>query len=163
MDSDTARVIRDLQQRIARLEAKPGPLYQVDSFVPTWVGAGTAGTFTYTANACLVEWTILGNRLLYNGRIVISAISVAPTGALNIAGWPFAGVSDANMAIAGGGAMLSWAINVAAGYTDVNLNFTNGSSLAALVRSGDNVAVAGVQGGELITGDCRFAGQYRIA
>lgn len=143
----------------------PGLRYpQMDqgSFTPTWVGATIAGTFTYTANTTIVEWTRIGNRLFYNGRIVITAISVAPTGLLQIAGWPYAAVSDSTMLIAGGGAMLAWAINVTAGYTDVNVQFLNGGSLASVVRSGDNVAIAGVQGGELIVGDCRFAGQYRI-
>lgn len=152
-----------LAQRIAAL--LPGlrfPQQDQGTFVPTWVGAGTAGTFTYTTNACLVEWTRIGNRLFYNGRIVITAIGVAPTGALTIAGWPYAGVADSNMAIAGGGAMLSWALNVAAGYTDVNLNFVNASAAASLVKSGDNVAITGVQGSELITGDCRFGGSYRV-
>lgn len=136
--------------------------YASGSFVPTWVGSTIAGTFTYTAAACLVEWTRIGNRLLFNGRIVISAISVAPTGNLTIAGWPFAAVADASMAIAGGGAMLLWAINTAAGYTDVSLNILNTLSTMNVVRSGDNVAPGNVAGGELIVGDCRFEGQYRV-
>lgn len=137
--------------------------FATGSFVPTWVGSTIAGTFTYTANACLVEWTRIGNRLLFNGRIVISAIAVAPTGVLQIAGWPFPGVADANMAIAGGGPLLTWALNVAAGYTDVGMQVQNTASVAGIVRSGDNVAIANVQGGELIVGDCRFEGQYRVA
>lgn len=136
--------------------------YASGSFVPTWVGSTIAGTFTYTAAACLVEWTRIGNRLLFNGRIVISAITVAPTGNLQIAGWPFAAVADASMAIAGGGTMLLWAINTAAGYTDVNLNILNTLSTMNVVRSGDNVAPGNVAGGELIVGDCRFEGQYRV-
>lgn len=159
---DIWRAIRALSDDLERLR-KADAGGTGGSFVPEWQGSGTPGTFTYTASATLVEWWIEGNRLLYNGRIVITAISVAPTGALSIIGWPYAGVSDSGMAIAGGGAMISWALNVAAGYTDVSLNFVNGSSAASLVRSGDNVAIAGVQGGELIVGDCRFAGQYRIA
>lgn len=163
------------QQNIARkleqtlVVERPGGVtgfttfYATGSFVPTWVGSTIAGTFTYTANNCLVEWTRIGNRLFFNGRIVISAIGVAPTGVLQIAGWPVAAVADANMAIAGGGAMITWAINTAAGYTDVGLQFTNGAVVGSLTRSGDNVAIASVLGGELIVGDCRFEGQYRVA
>ena len=158
-----ARKIDDILRRLDHLEALSQITSDTGSFTPTWVGVGTAGTFTYTTNATLVEWTRLGNRLFYNGRIVITAITVAPTGNLTIVGWPFAAVSDATMLIAGGGAMIAWAINIAAGYTDVSLNFVNGSSAASVVRSGDNVAIVNVLGGELIVGDCRFAGQYRIA
>lgn len=136
--------------------------YTTGSFVPTWRGTTIAGTFTYTATACLVEWTRIGNRLLFNGRIVISAISVAPTGVLQIDGWPFAGVADASMAIAGGGTLIQWAVNVAAGFTDANLQMANTDTRMTVLRSGDNVAPAAAQGGELIVGDCRFEGQYRV-
>jgi len=156
------------QQKQARELAAllPGlgfPKMEQGTFVPTWVGATIAGAFTYTASATLIEWTRIGNRLFYNGRIVISAIGTAPTGALSIAGWPYPGVSDSGMAIAGGGPFIAWAMNVAAGYTDLALNMTNGSSLASVVRSGDNVAIGAVLGGELIVGDCRVEGSYRVA
>lgn len=162
---------RDIMRRLEQTQVKEVPggipgfssFYETGSFVPTWAGATIAGTFTYTAASCLVEWTRIGNRVLFNGRIVISAITVAPTGQLQIAGWPYAGVSDANMAIAGGGTMIAWALNVAAGYTDVSLQVANGLAVSQILRSGDNVAIAGVQGGELIVGDCRFEGQYRVA
>lgn len=162
-DTAIARALSRSNRAIGQTIVKEVPIYDEGSFVPTWFGVTTPGTFNYTANQCLVEWTRLGNRVLYNGRIVITAITVAPVGALTIAGWPFAAVSDATMANAGGGAFTAWAINVAAGYTDVGLQFANGSSAAVVTRSGDNVAIANVQGGELITGDCRFSGGYRIA
>lgn len=162
-DLETERRLRELEALVERLTREDVLLHDSGSFVPEWAGTGTAGTFTYNTDATLVEWERIGNRLFYNGRIVITAISVAPVGILTITGWPNAGVADADMAVAGGGAMIAWALNVAAGYTDVNLQFTNASSAPNLVRSGDNVAIANVQGGELIVGDCRFAGSYRIA
>lgn len=162
---------RDMMRRLEQTQVKEVPggisgfssFYETGSFVPTWVGSTIAGSFTYTATSCLVEWSRVGNRVLFNGRVVISAIAVAPTGVLQIAGWPFPGVADATMAIAGGGTMIFWQLNVAAGYTQVELQFANGSSLPIVVRSGDNLAPAAVQGGELIVGDCRFEGQYRVA
>jgi len=165
--SDQRTIARRLEQ--TQVVERPGGVSGFDaffatgSFTPVWVGATIAGTFTYTANNCLVEWTRIGNRLFYSGRIVISAIAVAPTGALTITGWPFPGVADTNMAIAGGGPIFFWQLNVAAGYTDVGLQAINGSSALTVVRSGDNVAPAAVAGGELIVGDCRFEGQYRVA
>lgn len=155
--------ILKLEKAVRELSARSFIQYDSGTFVPTWVGSTIAGTFTYTATACLVEWTRIEDRLHYNGRIVISAIAVAPTGSLQIAGWPYPGVADTNMAIAGGGSIFFWQLNVAAGYTDVGLQFANGGSLALVVRSGDNLAPAAVAGGELLAAsDCRFSGSYRI-
>lgn len=162
---------RDIIRRLEQTQVKEVPggitgftsFYEAGSFVPAWRGTTIAGTFTYTTAACLVEWSRIGNRLFFNGRIVISAISVAPTGVLQIDGWPYAGVADASMAIAGGGTMIFWALNVAAGYTDASLQMANTDSRMSVVRSGDNVGPASVAGGELIVGDCRFEGHYRVA
>lgn len=160
---DIWRAIQELQEEISRLKT-PDALYRDSgSFTPVWVGTGTAGTFTYTANVNLVEWTVISNTLFYRGRLSITAITVAPTLNLTITGWPYPGVSDANLNFAGGGTFTGWAINTAAGYTQVGLQFANGSSVANLVESGDNLAPANVQGGELIVGSCRFAGHYQIA
>lgn len=160
---DIWRAIHALDEEISRLKTPDVLSRDSGSFTPAWVGTGTAGTFTYTSNVTIVEWFRLGNVLLYHGRITITAISVAPTLNLTITGWPFPGVSDANMNFAGGGTFTGWAINLQAGYTQVGLQFANGSSVASLVESGDNLAPVAVQGGELITGSCRFAGHYRIA
>lgn len=162
---------RDLARRLEQTQVieRPGGVtgfttfYATGSFTPVWVGSGTAGTFTYNASVCLVEWTRIGNRVLFNGRIEISAITVAPTGNLTITGWPFPGVADTNMAIAGGGSFGVWTINVAAGYTDVAMYIVNGGSAMFMARSGDNVAPAVIQGGELIVGACWFEGSYRVA
>lgn len=152
-----------LERRVEITETKETPIYQKGTFVPAWVGSTTAGTFTYTANQTLVEWTRNGNRVDFNGRIVITAIGVAPVGTLTITGFPFTAVSDANMFVSGGGPFMAWAFNVAAGYTDAGLYIPNGAAAAVCVKSGDNLAIANVTGGELIVGDCRFAGCYRIA
>lgn len=163
----TRSIARALEQ--TQVKEVPGGItgfttfFATGTFTPTWVGSTIAGTFTYTLTSCLVEWSRYGNRVLFNGRIVITAIGVAPTGVLQIAGWPFAAVADTNMAIAGGGTMITWAINTAAGYTDVSLQFANGAVVGSLARSGDGLAIASVLGGELIVGDCRFEGQYRVA
>lgn len=164
MDDLTAqRAQADLARRIGQSEVKEVPIYASGSFVPTLVGAGTAGTFTYTANATLVEYTRIGNRLFYNGRIVISATAVAPVGNMTINGWPYAGVTDANMAIAGVGAMEWSKVTLPAGYNTIALQFS-ANATPTLVRSGTNVVVGVVQGGELTGGvyDFRFGGEYKI-
>lgn len=153
-----------LAQRIAAL--LPGlrfPQQDQGSFSPTLVGASTPGTFTY-GNGNLVEWTRIGNRLLFNGRVHITATSVAPVGALTVRGWPYAGVADTNMAIAGICAT-TWAfVDLPTSYTALQLQFANGSTNASLVRGGDAVNLAGVAGAELTGGvyDFRFGGNYRV-
>lgn len=159
-----ARKIDEIMRRLDQLEATAHIGYGKGNFSPTLVGAGTAGTFTYgTGN--LVEWTRRGDRLAFNGRVNITATAVAPVGNLSINGWPYAGVSDANMAIAGVGTVAWRSVNLPANYWTIALQFANGSSAPLLVRSGTNNLLAVVQGGELAGGvyDFRFSGEYRIA
>lgn len=170
--NDMLKMLVENDRRLSKTEVKevlgniPGftSFYATGSFTPTLVGAGTAGTFTYTANATLVEWTRIGNRLLFNGRITISATAVAPVGNMSINGWPFAGVTDANMAIAGVGAMGWRNVTFPAGFTALALQFSNNTT-PALIRSGSNVNVSQLQGADLVGGayDFRFGGEYKVA
>ena len=164
----------DLQQQIDDLAGMLERLRKSDmggttgSFIPTLVGSGVAGTFTYTSPGTLVEWTQIDNRLLFNGRIVITAIAVAPTLNMTINGFPYAGVSDATMAIAGGGTMFGWrGITLPAGFTQVGLQAANGSTSLTIIRQGSNAAATIVQGAEIVLVggvlDFRFEGQYRVA
>lgn len=162
--------IRKIEDAVRRLGARTSVYYDKGSFVPTLVGSTTPGTFTYTAASTLVEWTRIGNRLYFNGRILITAITVAPVGNMTIAGFPYAAVADTNMAIAGGLQFSLWQFNVAAGYTHVAGRFINTLSTAAIIKNGDNVASANVTGGEVAlinaggtTIDLNFSGQYRVA
>lgn len=87
--SDTlAREIANLKQRLAELETRPRIGSQRGTFTPTFAGTGTAGTFTYaTQNG---EYRRLGDQVWVWIDVAISAISVAPTGTMRIAGLPFA-------------------------------------------------------------------------
>lgn len=160
--------LRKLETRVGRVEVRERADYDFNSFTPTLVGAGTAGTFTYTANATLVEWTRRGNRVSFNGRIVITAVAVAPVGNMTINGWPYPGVSDANMAIAGDANMIAWrGLTLPAGFTQVAGQFVNGLSTMAIMRQGSGTNIVQVLGAEvgLVGGaiDLRFSGEYRIA
>lgn len=172
---EIVRQMRANEQRQRQTATKEVPggipgftsFYDTGSFAPTLVGSGVAGTFTYTANATIVEWSRIGNRLYFNGRIAITTITVAPTLNMSINGWPYAGVSDANMAIAGIGVMIWRGIVLPANYFSVSLQFVNAGSTASLVRSGLNSALTVVQGAEiaLVGGsfELRFGGEYRVA
>lgn len=138
--------------------------YDTGSFTPTLTGSTTPGTFTYVAGTSLIEWTRIGNRLEFNGRVGISAIPVAPTGNIQISGFPFVAVANATMLIAGGGTLITWQLNVVAGYTDVSLQIATGATDMVLLKNGDNLAPATVTPAELLAvADFRFFGQYRVA
>jgi hypothetical protein len=153
------------ERRIRMLETQDGGFLS-GSFVPTLVGSGVAGTFTYVAT--LIEWAVIGNRLFFNGRIGTTAITVAPTLNMSINGWPFPAVSDATMVIAGVGVLMWRGINLPANFWSVSLQFANGQSVATLIRSGTNNNFTQVQGAEMLgspagTLDLRFGGSYRVA
>lgn len=171
MSGDLLRRMQADDARLRQTETKEVPggipgfssFYEAGSFVPSWVGSGVGGSYTYVAASCLVEWSRIGNRLYFNGRIEISAIGVAPTGNLTLAGFPYPAVADSAMLIAGGGTMIVWTLNLAAGYTQVAMQIVNAGQAMTIMRSGDNVAPSAVAGGELIVGNCWFEGQYRVA
>lgn len=142
--------------------------FEQGSFPPALAGSGTAGTFTYTPGVSVVEWTRVGNRLFFQGRIVITAIGVAPVGNMLITGFPYNGVSDASMAVAGGGTLFIWkGITLPAGFTQVGLQMTNTATSMNLVRAGSNQGAGIVQAAEIVLVggqlDFRFEGQYRVA
>ncbi len=68
--------------------------FEGGTFIPTLAGSVTPGTFTYTIQQGY--WTRVGDIVFYNGIVTASAISVAPTGSVNIAGLPFVSSVAAN-------------------------------------------------------------------
>lgn len=165
------KMLYEDHKRLSRTETRevPGAIpgftsfYDTGSFTPAYAGSVTPGTYTYNAGVTKVEWTRIGNRLFFSGRIEITAITVAPTGSMLITGFPFAGVADTTMIIAGGGTMIAWLYNVAAGYTDVNFEVLHSQSFLTLIKNGDNIAQATILAGELLVGGVWFEGQYRVA
>lgn len=160
------RRLRAIEERVGRTEVQERGYYEAGSFTPTLVGSTTPGTFTYTAGVNLVEWTRDGNRVLFNGRLSISAITVAPVGNMSIDGWPFAAVADATLVVAGA-ADVAWQTNLATAHTQLSGQFSNGSSGMLLIKSGDALTRGPVQGGDIaIVGalaEFRFGGGYRVA
>lgn len=151
-------------QRLARLLA---PIMHGLGFVrpesgiwtPTLTGSSSAGTITQSVRTG--KWVRVGNVCHITGRIMVSAISVAPGGDLEISSLPFAGVA-ATDDIAGGVSFAYWSANVANGYTQVGGIVLHTSSRIRVVRTGDNVSPASVPGSELITGEWRFNGFYWV-
>lgn len=133
-----------------------------------WTPSIARATATYTTATTRGSWVRVGALCFIVGRIDITAISVTPTGSLQIETLPFPAVADADSTISGMVTMASWTANIAAGYTQVEGQITSTApNVITLVRTGDNVAPAGVAGSELalVSGAAsfRFAGVYRVA
>lgn len=96
MDSDVQRQIKLLQQRMGRVEIKPGGLYAEGTWTPAFAGTTIAGTFTYTAQQGY--YIRIGNAFHIHCNLSISAIGVAPTGNLTITGLPFTATAALNCA-----------------------------------------------------------------
>lgn len=159
-----------LERRIQLLEDTLERLRKADAgaatstFTPTLFGSGTPGTFTYdTANTEAV-YTRIGNEVFVEGRVIISATSVAPTGNVSIGGLPFTSAAATNSGNIAGVLHTVWSgINLQAGYTYVAGVVVGSVSSAFLYECGDNVARMIIQGGEMgATFDIFFAGHYRI-
>lgn len=152
--SDVAAIARDLRAEVLK------SLIAVGEWTPVLAGSGTAGTFTYADTGG--EYTRIGDRCFFNGRCRVTATAVAPTGNLAITSLPFTAEASESV-IAGGCVFIQWNFNVAAGYTQVEGQILNGATSISIIRSGDNVAPAVVQGSEaLTTFDLQFWGSYRV-
>lgn len=157
--------LHELERRIGQVEVKEKP-GAYGTWTPALAGVTTPGTFTYTTQAG--NYTRLGNRLFFNGRIITSAITVAPVGLMTITGLPI--VAEATGA---GGAMgvcnfvFLTGFNVAAGYTQLAGLIVTAESRIQIYKSGDAVATVGVTGAETPgipagTIDLIFSGHYQI-
>lgn len=158
-----------LRERVAALEAIEQPIRDTGLWTPAFARA----TATYTTATTRGSWVRVGALCFIVGRIDITAISVTPTGSLQIETLPFPAVADADSTISGMVTMTSWTANIPAGYTQVEGQITSTApNVITLVRTGDNVAPAACHASELaLVSDAanfhfasfRFAGVYRVA
>jgi hypothetical protein len=165
-DEQTARAIRDMQNRLDQLESLSKLNYNKGTWTPALVGTTIAGTFTYDATSTSGEWTRIGNRIHLNGRVRITAITVAPTGTLTITGLPFTSAAPV-FNIPGGAVFTGWqGITLPAGYTQIALRLLASATIFTITRTGSNVAQVGCQGGEFVLvgglANFDFFGEYRI-
>lgn len=156
-----------LEEEISNISNKETPIYEAGTWVPTLSGAGTAGTFTYTATERGGEYTRFGRRIWFNGRVRITVITVNPVGALRITGLPFAAATPTNFTLSGGATVHDYqGFTLPAGYTQVGMRILAGTQLINIVRSGSNIARADMVGADmaLVGGvfDLTFSGHYRM-
>ena len=105
MDSETAAAIRDLRQRVNRLETKTTPLYLPGgAWTPTYQGGTISGATTYVFQAG--EYTRYGNVVVAKGQINWSAatgtgearfsLPIAPAGGNGSGSVYLSGITFAN-------------------------------------------------------------------
>jgi hypothetical protein len=108
------------------------------TFSPTFQGSTIAGTFTYTAQRGV--WRQVGDAVFVMAQAAISAITVAPTGNMRIAGLPFAVAT----AVAGNGFGFSIDllsnVDYPAGALELTAIASAGNSFVDLFYTRDNLA-----------------------
>jgi hypothetical protein len=174
MSADLLRRMQADDARLRQTETKEVPggipgftsFYAAGTWVPTLVGATIGGTFVYNA-VTFGTWTRLGNTVLFRGRITITTVSVAPTGALRIGGLPI--VSATTTAGFAGGAQFSyWGLFGLGGGVNTYLGgaIPSAVSYIDLYRSVDNNAFASQITGAIAAvatnTDLNFQGQYQV-
>lgn len=84
-----------LVNQVAALERRMMVLRDWSAWTPRWEGTTGAGTFTYTQQQG--RWWEHGLKIEFIGRILISAITGAPTGNMLIKGLPYPSAGVTNM------------------------------------------------------------------
>jgi hypothetical protein len=137
--------------------------YASGTFLPTYAGSSTAGTWTYNNRAGF--YTRIGNRCLFNLSLVAATRPGAPTGAALITGLPFTSDSTTlshgpvtidtieNFTLSGTIVQLTARIPPGAAYIELIENNGTGPSAAAVLTATSVGATAIV----------RLAGHYMIA
>lgn len=152
------KVLQDGHERLRKADV-PG----VDgAFTPIFVGSTVPGAFTYTTQNGF--YTRLGNRVLIDVHIAISAIAVGPTGNLQIGGLPLAATTPDP----GAWAIADYTgITLGAGYSQLGARVNASASLATLTKSGSAIQALFVQGGALAliggAAEIVLSGSYRVA
>lgn len=101
-DNPILRMLRENDDRLNQTEVKEVPggipgftsFYAHGTFVPTYLGTGTAGVWTYSAQAGF--YTRIGNRCFFNLNITAATRPTPPTINARIVGLPFTSDATAN-------------------------------------------------------------------
>ena len=142
--------------------SKEVPLIVDGIWTPTIVGSTIAGTFTYTAQAG--SYRRFDDWCFVVGHITISAITVAPTGNLQIGGLPRTSATG----IPGTLHMSDYTgITLGAGYSQLGARVNTSDTKATLTKSGSAIGAVFVPGGALAlvggAAELVFSGWYQLA
>ena len=134
----------------------------VGTYTPILLGSTIAGTFTYTLqNGNFVR---LGNTAFVTAHVSISAIAVAPTGNLQLGGFPFTAATPdpgtLNLSDYTG-------FTLGAGYSQLGARITASTTRALLIKSGSAIQALVLAGGALAliggVAEIVYSGVYQIA
>ena len=145
--------LRSIMTRLALLEtridraASADVLYEdVNTWTPTFAGTGTAGTFTYQFQAGYYQQ--VGSWLFLSALLGITAITVAPTGNLQIGGIP---LLNAATTVYGGLTFHTYVgLTLSAGYVNLHANLIAPASTSVITQSGSNVATIALPAANLV-------------
>lgn len=131
----------------------------IGTWVPSFQGSGTAGTFTYAVQQG--AWARIGNQVFVHGRVTISAISVAPTLVMRIVGLPF--TSNATYF---GGVFFTFisSFNYSAAVLDLTGLISPATAHIRLIENFDNAGSADAPAANFTNVNCDliFSGQYQV-
>jgi hypothetical protein len=150
------------REEIAAFFLEATRFYASGTWTPTFAGTGTAGTFTYTANR-YGRYVRMGQVVTVFGRVIISAISVAPTGVMLISGLPFTPVNTSNQfGTACFGNISNF--NYAAGALDLCGLIQPNEAFIRLIESFDNAASASTPAANFTNAACDliFTASYLV-
>lgn len=166
--SGVLRRLTELEQRLGRVEVTEVPIVQAGTWTPALFGDGTAGSFTYDLTNTGGEYTRDADRVDFNGRVRITAITVAPTGNMYITLPSVYTVATVAYTAGVGGSPLIQCrgVTMSAGHTWISGYLISAQARLYLNENGSAVAPANIQGTQiaLVGGslDFIFAGHYRI-
>lgn len=131
------------------------------TFTPAFTGSGTAGTFTYSAQRG--HYTRLENLCFFRIYLEVSAVSVAPTGDLNITGLPFTSASGANGGLSGVSVGYVNSFNLSANCVQLTSYVEASNTLLRLMEVFDNAATTRFPAASFQASGLILGGFYQIA
>ncbi len=124
----------DVKRRLARLEANDTFANEGwTAWTPELYGTTIAGTITYTQQ--FGNYFRIDDMVFIIGRLVVSAITVAPTGSLRIRTLPYALPNIVNNPPV----LIQSNVNLTAGYSVLTGNFPAADAEIVLTEMGDDV------------------------
>lgn len=133
------------------------PLEASNTFSPTLLGSGTAGTWAYTTQSGYYHK--IGKLVFIAITLKPSSITGSPTGTLAVGNLPFtAAAINQHMSVEDDG------IDYSAGYTMLKALVVQSGTSMLIYQNGDNVARTGLPVGAIVAGEeIRITGCYESA
>ena len=135
--------------------------YEEGTFTPFIAGATVAGTQTYSVQTGF--YTRMGNRVMYNLRVVMTAKDILTAGTLYVGGLPFTSNATASNFHPGAVSNAGF-ITLTAGYTQITAEIQPSGTVIYLGQAGTNIAFALLTAATALNATTRISisGHYTI-